>query len=446
MEASSLDLASGVRAALDAPAGSRPELLDPALLAVLRGTLTPRRFDAAGRSWDLGLPADADALLRHLGGATWAPALVRLEESAMALDPLLALGFRDAPLDALEAFTQRNDIPTARILSARDDAPDALLALSRRHPERLRVRHSALAAALARMEAIPPGLEDDLALWHVGHAPLGRDALRSLGAERAGAVVLRAMRRSDGEPEFQPGAVVVCLETFGGPLDAATLDALAARIELLSTGPGSYLWWEEVGSRLDAADAFEPALDFVRGRMRSATDATLAAGWRRVLRVLLDRRVRRGAALDPCFDADIDPAGAARLTHDVWQATLRLLSSISPERAERVLAAATYDHPADILRFLLPGMSPAYLERVAAALVSLRDDPSQKHMLVATSLRPLGPGFVDALKVALAAVKPKRALLSALERNLDPADFAALSTWLAERPEPKKPKGTSKGQ
>lgn len=420
--------------ALAQPAGANAALLEPLLDTFFHGKL-PREVAAGPRTYKLGAPEDADKLLRHVAGGSWASALVKLKLPAMAHDRLLALGFKDAPLADVEAFLALNSIPIARILEAREDAAEALVELAKKHAGSKRIRNAALAAAIARSSPVPPELERDFDLAEAGWAPLLRAALKALGPERATPVALRTMKRFDASPELRWQALVDVLECFGPFFTPDGEHRIAERVEELSTAPGaSHEWWEEVGQRLAASGEWDAAIAFVRSRL------PVNAHWRRTMRALLDERVHTGWALDPAFDEFIDPAHAATLSYDVRQCALRLLESLPAERAEKLLSHAAWVQPADVLRFLRGGMSDAWLDRVAETLVSLRDDHEHKNTLVATNLRPLGTRFGKALERALAEVKPRPGFLAALERNLDAPVFAGLSTWLAVRPEPKRTK------
>lgn len=431
--------------ALAQPAGAGRSLLEPALKAYFSNQLRGE-LDVGGRRCQLNRPPDADAVFRHLAGGTWASELVRQRLVAMAFDWVLSLGFRDAPFADVEAFAAINEIPLARILDARDgiDPPQVLLDYSKRASTR-RKKSAALAAAIAVMQPVPVGVEAELELNEAGWAPLMRKALRALGPERASEVALRQLRSADGETSsdralFQSQALSSVLECFGPYLTPSAEQVVAERIEALASVRAQS--WEAAGERLARSGEWEAVIRFVSGRLPGH------AGWRRAMRPILGARVRTGWAIPPELDELVDPGAAAKLGYDEWKVVLQLLRALPAERAEKLLADATYERPADALRFLIPGLSEAMLARLAQLHVSLRDEPTAKDALIATDLRPLGAAFGPALQAALAEVKPKPGYLKALQRNLDPPVFAALSTWLEQRPPPKakrarKPAGSS---
>jgi hypothetical protein len=416
--------------ALAAPPGAHPELIAPALEAGLANRL-PREL--------AGHPEKLDGLLRHLtGGRSWTPELMK--SGAMASDWLLELGFRDGAFSDLEVCCTKNDGPASRILNARlgSDSAETLLALSDRAPaDRLNLKHAALCAAIAN-GALAPGIEATLDLGYVPNPALKQKALAKLGPERAGEVLLRAMRRLDNEPQFRTHALPMVLDCFGAPMSAATLDALGERIERLRAETYEHMGWESIGDWLANSRAWNDCIAFIRSRLAKAE------GWRLTMRALLGKATEHGFALDPSLDEFIDPAGAAQLSFDVWRVTARLLWSIPAERSASLLLEAKYQQPSDLFRFVFGGLPASALERIAAIHVSLRDDAASKNLLLTTDLKPYGPGMLDALKLALAEVKPKAGYLKHLERNLDPASYAALVQWLAERPEPKKKKAPAK--
>lgn len=417
--------------ALAAPPGAHPELIAPALEAGLTNRL-PREL--------AGHPEKLDRVLRHLtGGPSWIPELMKLAD-ARAGDWLLELGLRDAAFADVEVCCTRNDGPAARILNARlgVDSVETLLALSERAPlDRLNLKHAALCAAIAR-GALQAGVEAALDLGFVTNVAIKQKALTALGPERSADVVLRAIRRFDNEPKFRTQALPMVLECFGAPLSASTLDAIGERIESLRAETYEHMGWESIGDWLGNSRAWSDCIAFIRGRLPKAE------GWRLTMRSLLGKATQHGLVLDPSLDEFIDPAGAAKLSFDVWRVTAGLLASIPAERSAPLLLDAQYPQPSDIFHFVFGGLPASALERIAAIHVSLRDDAASKNVLLTTDLRPFGPGFLDALKLALTEVKPKAGYLKHLERNLDPALYAALTQWLAERPEPKKKKAPAK--
>lgn len=430
LSSEAMELVQEVTAALSQPAGANAALIDSLLAAYFSNAL-PGELVAGTHTYKLHVPEEADKLFRHVAGGTWAPALVRAKLPAMAHDRLLALGFKDAPWSDVEAFVAINSIPIARMLELREDAPDVLLAFAKTATAR-RVKNGALAAAIARSNPVPEGMESEFDLTEAGWSPLLRAALKALGPERASAVAIRTMRLHDeDEPQLRSQAIIPVLECFGPLFSPTGEHRLAERVEELSRAPGSYQWWEEVGSRLASSHEWDAVIAFARSRLE------VSSGWRRALRVILDERVRTGWKFDASFEELIDPAHAAQQGYDVRKSALRLLEAIPAARAEVLLTGASWVQPADALHFLRAGFSDAYLDRIAELLVSLADDPAHKDTLIATSLRPLGSRFGKALERALADVKPKQSFLNALERNLDAPVFAELSTWLALRPPPK---------
>lgn len=421
-----MDLTAQLRDALAGAPGAHPELITPTLEAVLAYRL-PRELE-------MNHPEKTDALLRHLsGGRSWVPELLKLSNNAMAFDWLVSLGFRDAALADFETFCAKNDIPAARILRVRlgTDAPDALLEVSGRATGD-RVRHAARCAAIAS-GLVTAGVEDALDLLHVSDIPLRQAALRKLGPERAGAVMLRAMRKYDQE-QYRIQALMPVLETFGVPLPDATIDAIGERVEAIRAERYETSGWFGIGDCLANSGNIAECVAFIRARLPKAE------GWRQAMRGLLGRAVQQhGFVLDPSLDEFIDPAQAAKSEgYDVWKVVTALLRSIPLERAEPLLMNAAYADPGNVFRFPLAGLSQASLEKLAVVHAAKRDDKGAKDFLIATSLKVYGPAFGEAVKLALADVKPKATYLKALERNLDPAAWASVKQWLDERPEPKK--------
>lgn len=422
-----MDLPALLTEAATLPAGSKPELVTPALAAYFDHKL-PRELTKS--------PEDVDALFRHLSGQTWASELVKLGHLAMAHDRILALGFRDAAWPDVEAFIARNSTPTARLLHARlgTDSAETLVAFSQKATTR-RVKNAALAAAIAvKSDVVTP----DFDLREIGWAPLQQAALRALGPERASEVMLRTLRAYDDQPEFRYQALAWVLESFGPPLTDTALEAIAARIELIRGEKYEHLGWEQIGDWLARSAQWEPALAFLR------RSAPRQPGWRAALRAFLSVAAGAGFPIEPALDEFIDPAGAAKSSYDVWKMTNRLLTAVGTERASKLLLEAQFAKPSDLLRFVVKGLSSAALTRFAEVHVGLRDDPDAKDALIATRLKDLGPAFGDALQVALAEVKPKKGYLKALERNLEPPVWTALDAWLQRRPEPKKKKAAKK--
>lgn len=418
-----MDLAAQLTEASSLPAGSRPELVAPAITAYFAGGF-PRELAQQ-------TPEQIDALFRHLSGKTWAGELVAQKQVAMAHDRLLALGFRDAAWSDVEAFIALNSIPTARILHARlgRDSTKVLLELAAKATSK-RVKHSATAAAIANSKPPARDVEANFTLLEIGWEPLGQAALRALGPERAGDVALRTLRALDDQPEFRDQALAQLLPCFGPPISAPVLASIAERVELLHRTKHNHLGWEGTGELLARSKAWVPCLDFMI--LRSEDEPS----WRRSIRALLDVAIRdESFVFDPSYEEFIDPAGAATLSYDVWQMTNRLLTKVGGERASQLLLDAKFAKPTDLLRFVVPGLTPPVLARFAEAHVGGRDE---KDLVIATRLQDLGPGFGDALKVALAEVKPKAGYLKALERNLEAPVYAALAAWLKARPEPKK--------
>lgn len=422
-----MDLLALLPEAAASPAGSKPELVSPALVAYFDNKL-PRDLTKS--------PEDADTLFRHLAGQTWAGELVKLGHMAMAHDRILALGFRDAAWPDVEAFIARNSIPTGRILHARlgRDPAEILVALSEKATSK-RVKNAALAAAIAvKSDVVTPQFD----LLEIGWAPLQRAALQALGPEGASEVVLRTLRTFDDQPEFRFQALAPVLVSFGPPLTAAAVAAIVERVELIRGEKHELMGWEGVGEQLARSEQWEPGLAFL---LRCAGRQP---GWRLATRAFLSTAVASGFPIDPALDEFIDPASAARGTSDVWKLTNRLLTAVGTERASKLLLDAHLDQPRDLLRFVVKNLSPAALARFAEVHVSLRDDPDAKDALIATRLQDLGPAFGDALQVALADVKPKQGYLKALQRNLEPTAWAALDAWLQRRPAPKKKKNAVK--
>lgn len=424
-----MDLATALPEALALAPGSKPELLATTLTAYFKNTLPRDVWTSHFR-----MPEDADRAFRHLAPGSWAAELVAQKLNAMAFDRILALGFKDARFEDVETFAAINEIPLARILHARAgaDSFDTLNAFASRGKS-TRWKHSALAAAcVAATGAVPAGVEAGFDLTEIGWEPLQRAALEALGAERAGEVVLRTLRKFDAQPEFRVDGVVPVLTSFGAPLPASTLEAVGQRIEELRAGKYEHKGWEMIGEWLGRSQAWHEALAFMDPR------ATAVPGWKRAIRALLAEAVLRGFTLAPEHDRHIDPAGGVK--DGVWDITLRLLSSLPPGRAAVLLTDAPFEKPADLFRYVLAGMPPALLTRYAELHVSLRDEPDAKDLLIVTRLQHLGPDFGVALKVALADVKPKKGYLKALERNLEAPVYASIASWLETRPEPKKKK------
>ena len=425
-------LLDSLRDALVGPSGRR-DLLPDVLRAVLARQIDPAALPPAPGA---APHAALDAMLRHLADGPWFDAFLALDDTGSGHEDLLVLGFRDAPLDAVRALVSRGWIVTERLLAARDDRADDLVALFESLQE-TPAAQPALTAALARERPVRAGLEDAWTLTNLQHLPLARAAFENLGPARTDAVVARVLVRFDDQPEFRHEALIPLLMRVGPWFDETSIDRIFARAELLGDG---YMAWEEWGARLAASGETAFVLAQLDRRAASLADPALRDGWRRAARSLLDRAVSAGFALEPAHDASIDPAGAARLNHDAWSATLRLLRAIPLARAEAALDGAfeRYEHPSDCLRFVMKGLSDAHLARVAAAIVAVRDDAARPHLLRGTNLRPYGPGLVDGLQVALADVLPKRAFLTSLERNLEAADYARLAAWLETRPPPKR--------
>jgi hypothetical protein len=417
-----MDLNARLREALTAPPGAHADLVAPALAATLANQLPRELADTAQK---------VDQLLRHLtGGRSWAPELVASKASAMALDRFLALGFRDATFADVEAFSAVNDIAIARIFRTRlgTDSAEALLALAERSPSG-RVKHAARAATIAGGH-VPPGIEAGLVLREVNDNPLIQSALERLGPERASEVTLRELRQFDDEPQFRAQALIPVLRAFGAPLTPAALDALAERTEELAHETS----WHGIGDSLADSLRFAECIAFVRAR------AAKTPGWRKAMVGLLARAVQVDPTfqIDPSLDEFIDCADTAKNHgYDQWKLVTAVLRALPRERAVPLLIDAQYADPGDVFRFPVEGLPQPALEKIAAAHVARGALPDAKHFLIATRLQPYGPGFGDALRLALADVKPKPAYLKALERNLDPSVWQPLQAWLTARPEPK---------
>lgn len=410
--------------ALSRPSGSSPDLVAPAVAAYF-----DRKLPSVVGDHDLRVPEQVDAMLRHLSGRTWAGELVAQGQDASCHDRLLAAGFRDATFEDTAAFLPRNEIAAARILHARLglDPADALLGLARRATIP-RVKHAALAAAIA-VSAGAAAVDGELVLHEVGWPALRQAALRALGPERASEVVLRSVSRLDHDPRFIDDSLPSVLSAFVPSLTGAALDEIARRVEARQ----SKYSWEQIGYWLSVSCEWDAALAFAqRFEPRDA-------GWARAIRELLALGLEQGRPLAPEHDRYADPAGAVRVTHEARRSAGRLLAAMTPERSERVLLEATFEKPSDLLYFVVEGLSPAVQARMAEVHVSLRDDPREKATVEVTYLQPLGPAFGDALRQALATVKPKKGYLNAFKRNLDPPVYDALMQWLATRPEPKAP-------
>ncbi|MFO0598913.1 MAG: hypothetical protein U0228_26635 [Myxococcaceae bacterium] len=415
--------------ALAKPPGAAVDLL-PAAITAYFTYRWPRRAEA---------PEVVDGHLRHLaGGTSWASELVRQKQHGSAFDRTLALGFKDAAWADVEAFVPLNSVAIARILHARLglDSAETLLGLARRATED-RVRNAALAAAIvASGPNVPAGLEAELSLLSLGWPPLAQAAFQVLGAARASDVALRSLRtfEIDSEHAFQSLAPVI--ECFHPTFDDRVLEELAARF---GQKPGCG-HWEGLGDRLRRSGERDAALGFLQ-RYEASTGFV---GWRWAIRAFVALDVSMGQPLPEALDRYADPADAAQQGYDTWKLTVRLLEAMGGARAEVQLRDVKFAKSSDLLRFVASGYLPQTLARFAEAHVALRDDPHGKNTLIATRLQPLGPAFVEALKLALAEVKPKTGYLRALERNLEPAAWAELSKWLAERPEPKKKKSAAK--
>jgi hypothetical protein len=406
-----MDALSELKAALTQPPGAAAARLEELVGAFFANQLG-RSVEAAGRTWNLLDDAEADGVLRHVAGGSWAGALVRRKEQALGRPELVALAFRDAPFAEVQGYAAINSIPLARVLDARlgRDAPEALLELSRAASQP-RAKLAALAAAIAASPAPAPGVEAELYLEAADPAPLLRKALRALGPTRASAVAVRSLDRLGNHPEDKAHCLRSVLECWCAELSPAA-PAIAARADQL----GASIGWSELGVYLGQSREWAAALDFARAQVAREPR------WAHAVRALLDAWVRAGVPLDPGLDALIDPAGAAAFGGDAVRLADRLLKSLPPERAEAVLATAAFAAPADVLRFVVPALPAAGLERLARAVT--RADPA---FVAGVNLRPLGPGFGPVLAAALAGGKPKPALLKALQRNLDATVYAELS-------------------
>jgi hypothetical protein len=412
--------------ALAQPPGTAAALL-PAAITAYFSNRWPRRES----------PEEADRVLRHLtGGKTWSHEVVAQKQVAMAFDRILALGFADAAWTDVEAFIELNTIPTARILHARQgrDSVEALLALAKRTTV-TRVKNASLAAAIvASSRPVPAGLEDELSLLDVGWAPLVQAAFAALGSPRASAVALRSLRTYEVSSEYAFQSLAPVVDCFSPTYDDTVLEELAVRFG----ANVNIANWEDLGERLARAGEHAAALAFLQKY------ESRHPGWKWATRSLLALLVRMGKPLPAELDRYADPTDAAQRGYDTWRRTNVLLEAMGGERAEAVLRDATFAQPSDLLRFVARGFTPSTLQRFAEVHVAARDDANAKNLLIATRLQELGPSFGAALQAALADVKPKKGYVNALERNLEPAVFAELSKWLAERPEPKKKKAAKK--
>lgn len=432
----SLPLVVAIQKALGEAPG-HPALVDDALRAVFSFQLHAPQLTDDPRA-RAAPHAVLHEMLTHLAAGPWHARFVALELNSVQHEALVIAGFAAASLPEVEWLIKQNWRVTEGLLAARDDAPEALLALA----ERLRgkpAENPALLTALGRLAVIADGLEDALTLANCSLAATAERAFTALGPTRTARVVERVLARFDHTPEFRSQSLIPMLERVGPWLNARALDAVLTRAELLSN---TYLAWEDWGQRLGQNADTRFVLGAVAARIAQHDDPGLRDGWRRAARMLLDRATHRGFVPSPDDDVFIDPAGAARGNDDVWMATRRLLNAIGPTRAEAVLTAAFagYRAPCEAVRFAVSGMSPGYLSRVAEAMVAVRDDPAFSDLLAISDLKPFGPGFVDALIEALRDLRPRRAFVKHLERNLSVGDYNRLSIWLETRPPPKRPR------